>query len=420
MSVSKIPSIIKKYNLHFISLFLIIICISLSNYFTNFKKKQNLDFQKFLENTYLNKTSLSLIQNLDPRFEKIIIKVKSGDSFQKILSQIEINKSEKNRILKEILKKNKLSNIVKDQKIIFKIDKRGYKKIIELLIEVSKTKSIIFTLNTNTNNFEYKEIQKSLKRNIAYKESTITNSLYDSSIKNGIQPNVIIDFARVYGFQVDFQRDIWKNDRFQIVYETFLDSNNTVLDTQPWKDTKDIITTITLNKRHINILQDITSSKYPKIFLSHAWGKDDHNRDNHLRIYQLNNLLKRHKCLTWFDETDLEGGIVQSMTSGIDWADLVIVCITRTYINKCKKQGNDNCKLEFEYSINRKSALRIIPLVMEESCKDQSTWDGPVGACCGQLLYIDCCWEIDNSIADTIYKRIVKKIQSIPKQNNDN
>ena len=196
-----------------------------------------------------------------------------------------------------------------------------------------------------------------------------------------------------------------------------VDSNNTVLNTQPCGD---IITTITLNKRHINILQDITSSKYPKIFLSHAWGKDDHNRDNHLRVYQLNNLLKRRKCLTWFDETDLEGGIVQSMTSGIDWADLVIVCITRSYINKCKKQGNDNCKLEFEYSINRKSALRIIPLVMEDSCKNQSTWEGPVGACCGQLLYIDCCWEIDNSIADTIYKRIVKKIQSIPKQNNDN
>ena len=182
MIVSKIPSLIKKYNLHFISLFLIVVCISLSNYFTNFKKKQSLDFQKFLENTYLNKTSFSLIQNLDPRFEKIIIKVKSGDSFQKILSQIEIDKSEKNRILKEILKKKKLSNLLKGQKIIFKIDKRGEKKITELLIEVSKTKSIIFVLNTNTNNFEYREIQKSLKRTIAYKESTITNSLYDSSI----------------------------------------------------------------------------------------------------------------------------------------------------------------------------------------------------------------------------------------------
>ena len=166
MSISKIQLIIKKYNLHFISLFLLIISISLSNYFTNFKKKQNLDFQKFLENTYLNKTSFSLIQNLDPRYEKIKIKVKSGDNFQKILSQIEISKSEKNKILKEILKKKKVSNLVNGQNIIFKIDKREYKKITELLVEVSKTKSIIFTLNTNTNNFEYNEIQKSLNRTI--------------------------------------------------------------------------------------------------------------------------------------------------------------------------------------------------------------------------------------------------------------
>ena len=115
MAISKIPKIIKKYNLHFISLILIFVCISLSNYFTNFKKKQGLDFQKLLENTYLNKTSLSLIQNLDPRYEKIIIKVKSGDSFQKILSKIELNNSEKQKILREILKKKDTANLVKDQ-----------------------------------------------------------------------------------------------------------------------------------------------------------------------------------------------------------------------------------------------------------------------------------------------------------------
>ena len=231
MLTSKIPIIIKKYNLHFISLFLIILCISLSNYFTNFKKKQNFDFQKLLENIYLNKTSTSIIENLDPRYEKIIIKVKRGDSFQKILNQIEIESGEKQKILKEVLKKKSVSNLLKGQKIIFKIDKRKSKKIIELLVEMSKTKSILYSLNESTDKFQYKEIQKSLKRVVSYKESIISNSLYESSIKNGIQPNVIIDFARVYGFQVDFQRDIWKNDSFQLMYETFLDDNKRIVET---------------------------------------------------------------------------------------------------------------------------------------------------------------------------------------------
>ena len=231
MLTSKIQIIVKKYNLHFLSLFLIILCISLSNYFTNFKKKQNFDFQKLLENIYLNKTSTSIIENLDPRYEKIIIKVKSGDNFQKILNQIEIESGEKQKILKEVLKKKSVSNLLKGQKIIFKIDKRKSKKIIELLVEMSKTKSILYSLNESTDKFQYKEIQKSLKRVVSYKESIISSSLYESSIKNGIQPNVIIDFARVYGFQVDFQRDIWKNDSFQLMYETFLDDNKRIVET---------------------------------------------------------------------------------------------------------------------------------------------------------------------------------------------
>ena len=231
MLTSKIQIIVKKYNLHFLSLFLIILCISLSNYFTNFKKKQNFDFQKLLENIYLNKTSTSIIENLDPRYEKIIIKVKSGDNFQKILNQIEVESGEKQKILKEVLKKKSVSNLLKGQKIIFKIDKRKSKKITELLVEMSKTKSILYSLNESTDKFQYKEIQKSLKRVVSYKESIISNSLYESSIKNGIQPNVIIDFARVYGFQVDFQRDIWKNDSFQLMYETFLDDNKKIVET---------------------------------------------------------------------------------------------------------------------------------------------------------------------------------------------
>ena len=231
MFSNKISQIIKKYNLHFISLFLIIICISLSNYFTNFKKKQNFEFQKLLENTYLNKTSLSIIENLNPRYEDIIVKVKKGDSFQKILNKIEIENNEKKKILKEVLKKKNVTSLSEGQKIIFRIDKRKTKKIIELLIEISKTKSIMYSLNKNSNLFEYKEIQKSLKKLISYKESDIKNSLYESSIKNGIQPNIILDFARVYGFQVDFQRDIWKNDSFQLMYETFLDDDGKIVET---------------------------------------------------------------------------------------------------------------------------------------------------------------------------------------------
>ena len=42
--------------------------------------------------------------------------------------------------------------------------------------------------------------------------------------------SVIIEFARICGFQVDFQRDIRKKDKFQIMYEAFFDENKRLLD----------------------------------------------------------------------------------------------------------------------------------------------------------------------------------------------
>ena len=55
--------------------------------------------------------------------------------------------------------------------------------------------------------------------------------MYSSAINSGIKPNIILDFARLYGFQVDFQRDIWKDDSFQIIYEEFRDQKNNLIDT---------------------------------------------------------------------------------------------------------------------------------------------------------------------------------------------
>ena len=66
---------------------------------------------------------------------------------------------------------------------------------------------------------------------MVYKETIITNSLYNSAINLNIKPNIIVEFARLYGFQIDFQRDVWKNDSFQIIYEEFVNDDNKIVDT---------------------------------------------------------------------------------------------------------------------------------------------------------------------------------------------
>ena len=76
----------------------------------------------------------------------------------------------------------------------------------------------------------------------------INNNLYSAAIEAGIEPNIIIEFARIYGFEIDFQRDIRKGDAFEIYYEKFLDDNNVVRDTG-----KIIFAHMNVNNREINL-----------------------------------------------------------------------------------------------------------------------------------------------------------------------
>ena len=73
----------------------------------------------------------------------------------------------------------------------------------------------------NDNKFNVNEQIVQLDKKIYYKEGKIVNSLYKTAINKNISPRTIIDFAQIYGFQFDFQRDIQKNDIFQILYEIY-------------------------------------------------------------------------------------------------------------------------------------------------------------------------------------------------------
>ena len=79
--------------------------------------------------------------------------------------------------------------------------------------------------------FNQEIITLKLDKKIVYNEDIILQSLYKAAIDKNIPPNIIIEFARIYGFQVDFQRDIRKQDKFQIMYEIFINENKKIIET---------------------------------------------------------------------------------------------------------------------------------------------------------------------------------------------
>jgi WD40 repeat protein len=127
------------------------------------------------------------------------------------------------------------------------------------------------------------------------------------------------------------------------------------------------------------------------VFLTHAWGVDELNRDNHERVATINDALKSTGFITWFDSERMTGDIADQMVTGIDNASVIIVFVTQRYMEKVNgSNANDNCRKEFKYAAQKKSSTKMIPVVMEPHMKDiRGSWTGLVQMELGNILYVD-------------------------------
>jgi len=230
-SSNKIIKIIKK-NIEITFLFLLMFFTILSTTIYN-EKKVLIDenYKNLINNIYFQKSINQIFDNLVPRYKNIDHKISSGETFDKILNNYSIPNEEINQIKKKLNSDYNINNLQPNLEIKITIDQSNNKKITSFLFPVSRTEKIQLTRNLDNNLFEKKTIITNLNKKIIFKEGKITQSLYKTAIDLNVQPNVIIEFARIYGFQVDFQRDIRKNDNFQIMYEVFEDDDGKIFET---------------------------------------------------------------------------------------------------------------------------------------------------------------------------------------------
>ena len=210
--------------------FLILITIFFTSYYNHTKERLGGDYKELINNIYLKKTADYLLNNLEPKFKKIRHQIKDGETFDNILNQYSVNKKEIQILRNKLLEKIDLNKLNTDQKIYFTIDQSD-NSIRKFILQISNKEKILLTRNEVENNFEQEILLTKLDKKIVYQENIIRQSLYKSATDKKIPPNTIIELARIYGFQVDFQRDIKKLDRFQVMYEIFIDQNGRRVET---------------------------------------------------------------------------------------------------------------------------------------------------------------------------------------------
>ena len=215
-------------------LFLIFLTFSIflitSNVIKQNKKKDIQNLSKVIESEEFINIGSYLVSKINSPYKEVKYLIQNNDSVEKILKKFQINANDI-KIISNNLKQKKLTNIYagRELSLILKKLEDGSNTVINLVYPINNTSKI--EIRKSQNNFLVKEnILQLYKKEIVVKNE-IKNNLYSAATEVGIEPNIIIEFARIYGFEVDFQRDIRKGDWFEILYERFEDDNNIVKDT---------------------------------------------------------------------------------------------------------------------------------------------------------------------------------------------
>ena len=212
-------------------IFLILISILSTQTYNQNKIKNAQYYGDLINNTYFQKSLDHLFNELLPKYKSVTHKTSAGETFDDILKNYSVPKKEIAKLKKKLSNSINLNKLRAGQIIKFVIDQSNNKKITFFQFPVSRTEKIQLIKNLETDSFDTKKIITNLNKRIIFKEGVITQSLYKTAVNLNIQPNIIIEFARIYGFQVDFQRDIRKNDTFQIMYEVLEDDNGKIYET---------------------------------------------------------------------------------------------------------------------------------------------------------------------------------------------
>ena len=193
-------------------------------------ERENQSLNSIVESEEFSSLSSYFISKINSPYKEVEYIIQNNDSIERILKKFDINTNDI-KIIANNLKKEKLTNIYagRSLSLVLKKLEDGSNTVVNIVYPINNTLNI--EIRKSQNGFIVKKnILKLYKKEVVVKNE-IRNNLYSAATEVGLEPNIIIEFARIFGFEVDFQRDIRKGDRFEVLYERFEDDNNIVQDT---------------------------------------------------------------------------------------------------------------------------------------------------------------------------------------------
>ena len=179
--------------------------------------------------------------NIDD-YEVLKYQVKSGDNLINVLTkEVGVSNSDAYNILSALKKVFNISQLKAGQtinmkyRILINQDQNGRideKAVLEeLVIEPEEKETEIVVSLEKDNTYKARKSKITLNKNYLKYKVKINDSLYSDGISAGIPANVMLEFIKLFSFDIDFQRDLRKGDTFEILFESYTtDSGKRVKD----------------------------------------------------------------------------------------------------------------------------------------------------------------------------------------------
>ena len=228
---SVLSSFIKKKYLFYSFLLLLFftIYVLILNQIKNYAELKQNNFNTFLKSSEFNSIKNYIFKNLNSPYQEFTYTVQNNDTIDKVLRKFDVNVNDIKNITAQIANK-KLSNIFINTEIrIITKEDQGINKLVSFFYPVDEITSV--EVKRNKDEFVVNKNILKLEKQEVVLSNSIKNNLYSSAVEVGVEPNIIVEFANIFGFEVDFQRDIQVGDKFEIYYERLLDEDGVVRNT---------------------------------------------------------------------------------------------------------------------------------------------------------------------------------------------
>lgn len=152
-----------------------------------------------------------------PSYEHQDFEVKNGDSLAVIFKRAGFSAQTLHKLVNTNEETKKLTKIHPGEVLSFAKNEQG--ELQQLKYVLSKTDTLFVTLN-NEGSYDTAIDSKEIETLTKSASGSINGSFWTAGISAGLSEKQIMNFATIFGWDVDFANDLRKDDQFSLIYET--------------------------------------------------------------------------------------------------------------------------------------------------------------------------------------------------------